>query len=129
MLEKIELFQMAKAMAAHAGTRQAIVSQNIANADTPGYQPRDITPFSDLVEKEAAQVAPRATRTGHLHGSASGAGLTIIEDGDGDRNPNENGVILEEEMLKAVAVKREHDRALAIYRSGLTILRASLGRS
>ena len=129
MLEKIELFQMAQAMAAHAGTRQAVVSQNIANADTPGFQPRDVTPFADLVGDEQGQIAPRATRAGHLHGSTSSASPAIIESRDGDKNPNENGVILEEEMLKAVEVKRQHDRALAIYRSGLTILRSSLGRS
>ena len=43
--------------------------------------------------------------------------------------PNGNSVSLETEMVDAVAAKRQSDRALAIYRSGLTILRASIGRS
>ena len=37
-------------------------------------------------------------------------------------------VSIEEEMLKAVEVTRQHDRALAIYKSSLSILRSSLGR-
>ena len=32
-------------------------------------------------------------------------------------------------MLKAVDVMRQHDRALAIYKSSLNILRTSLGRA
>jgi len=31
-------------------------------------------------------------------------------------------------MLRAVDVKRQHDRALAIYKSSLTVLRTAIGR-
>lgn len=128
MFEKLEIFRMAHAMASHAGTRQAVVAQNIANADTPGYKPRDVVPFADLMQGGAASAAPRATRAGHLHGGLENGPLRIAEATRETSNPNDNGVSLEEEMLNAVAVKRQHDRALAIYRSGLTILRSSLGR-
>ncbi len=47
---------------------------------------------------------------------------------EGERDPNGNSVSLETEMLNAVSAKRQHDRALAIYKSSLTVLRASLGR-
>ena len=128
MLDRIEVFRMAAAMASHAGTRQAVVAQNIANADTPGYQARDVRPFADLVRKDAAGFQTRATRSGHLHGPMSPLRPEIVMAEGAVANPNDNKVTLEDEMLKAVDVKRQHDRALAIYRSGLTILRASLGR-
>lgn len=127
MFEKIEIFRMAHAMASHAGTRQAVVAQNIANADTPGYKPRDVVPFADLVKADARDGGPRATRERHLHGRLETGTLRIAVVTRESANPNDNGVSLEEEMLSAVAVKRQHDRALAIYRSGLTILRSSLG--
>ena len=128
MFEKLDIFRMAHAMAAHAGTRQAVVAQNIANADTPGYRPRDVVPFADLVRDAGTGTGVRATRARHLHGAFATGPLRISEAARESANPNDNGVSLEEEMLNAVEVKRQHDRALAIYRSGLTILRSSLGR-
>ena len=46
----------------------------------------------------------------------------------GQTNPNGNGVSLEEQMLHAVDVKRQHDRALAIYKFSLGVLRSSIGQ-
>ncbi len=128
MLDKINLFTMASAMASHAGTRQSVIAQNIANADTPGYKARDVVPFSELVHDDGSSFRSRATRTGHLYGSSDPAAPEVVEKAAGVSNPNGNQVALEDEMLHAVEVKRQHDRALAIYRSGLTVLRTSLGR-
>lgn len=55
MLENINLFRMAASMAAHAGSRQAVIAQNIANADTPGYKARDVTAFADLVRNSSEE--------------------------------------------------------------------------
>jgi flagellar basal-body rod protein FlgB len=43
-------------------------------------------------------------------------------------DPNGNSVSVEQEILRSVDAKRQHDRAIAIYRSSLKILRSSLGR-
>jgi flagellar basal-body rod protein FlgB len=43
-------------------------------------------------------------------------------------SPNGNGVSLEQEMVKSVDARRQHDQALAIYKSALTIMRSTLGR-
>ncbi len=128
MFYDLNVFKTAYAMATHAGQRQAVISRNMANADTPGYQPRDIEAFRTAFEKTGGEVAMTATRAGHQNGD-SGAQhwAEYVADPSGD--PNGNGVSLEEEMLKAVDVKRQHDRALAIYRSSIGILRTSLGRS
>ena len=44
-------------------------------------------------------------------------------------DPNGNSVAIEDEILRSVDAKRQHDRALAIYRSSLNILRTSIGRA
>ncbi len=127
MFYDLNVFKTAYAMATHAGQRQAVIARNMANADTPGYQPRDIQSFKDAFETSGRNAAMMATRQGHLHGGTSAQGwaeFDAVPSGD----PNGNGVSLEEEMLKSVDVKRQHDRALAIYKSSMNILRASLGR-
>lgn len=129
MFADLNVFRLASAMAVHAGARQAVIAQNVANADTPGYAARDIRPFDEMVgQRDGVGQTMLATRPRHLNGTAS----THVDIRDiprtGDRDPNENNVSIEEEMLHAVSVKRQHDRAIAIYRSSLNILRMTLGR-
>lgn len=128
MFQNLSIFKMAHAMATHAGTRQAVVAQNVANADTPGYAARDITPFHDLVSSGPRVAGQVATRDGHLHGQMSGAQADVFNRDGALSDPNGNSVSLELEMLHSVATKRQHDRALAIYKSSMTILRTSLGK-
>ena len=128
MFEKLDIFRMSHAMATHAGARQALVAQNMANADTPGYGARDIAPFQEVYEARPGAAVPRATRAGHLMGQDMPPGLDPSEREAAQRDPNGNSVALETEMLNAVEVKRQHDRAIAIYRSSLNQLRTALGR-
>ena len=128
MFENLDIFRMSYAMARHAGARQAVVAQNMANADTPGYAARDIAAFAALYETSGRSAAPRATRPGHLLGSGGSTGPDPFTDDEATRDPNGNSVSLETEMLRAIDVQRQHDRAIAIYRSSLTVLRTALGR-
>jgi len=129
MFADLNVFKTAQAMAVHAGQRQAIVAQNVANADTPGYKARDIVPFRQLVTTESSSSGMHASRASHLNG-ASDRGFsweTITPASSSD--PNGNSVSIEREILRAVEIKRQHDRAIAIYKSSLSILRTSIGRA
>lgn len=127
MFEKIEIMSMAQAMARHAALRQNYVSQNIANADTPGYRARDISPFSETYSGNSA-LDMNVSRPGHLRDGHESSTLPRAHTSTQDMSPNGNSVSLETEMVKAVEVKRQHDQALAIYKSSMNVLRASIGR-
>ncbi len=127
MFTDLNVFKTAYAMATHAGQRQAVISRNMANADTPEYRSRDIEAFQTAFENTKAAMV--ATRSRHLNGDISGEQPWAEHVIDASGDPNGNGVSLEQEMLKAVEVKRQHDRAIAIYRSSIGILRSSLGRA
>ncbi|WP_282120922.1 FlgB family protein [Ruegeria atlantica] len=128
MFYDLNVFKTAYAMATHAGQRQSVIARNMANADTPGYQPRDIEAFQKAFESSGREVAMTATRAGHLNGVGGPKPWAEIE-ATPSGDPNGNGVSVEEEMLKGVEVKRQHDRALAIYKSSMNILRSSVGRA
>ena len=130
MYEKLEIFRTAISLAQHAGTRQAVIAQNIANADTPDYRARQVTDFATYAatDSQAAGVQ-KATRAGHLNGVQSAAKPEVDVIQSASHSPNGNGVSVEQEMVKAVEAKRHHDQALAVYKSSLNILRASIGRS
>lgn len=125
MFENLDVFQTAAAMARHAGQSQALISQNVANANTPGYVGRELPPFAALYAPTEAAASQRATRAGHLHGSTNAQEMAPV-DMRGSENPNGNTVSLEAEMLKAATAKSHHDRALAIYKSALDVLRTAV---
>jgi flagellar basal-body rod protein FlgB len=127
MFGKLEVTRMAQALAAHAGARQGVIAQNIAQADSPGYRARDLTPFEDTYRAGNQPDALFATRPGHIRLEAV-AGEAVVRQMPGAASPNGNTVSLETEMVKAVDVKQQHDMALSIYRSVSEIIRASLGR-
>ncbi len=126
MFEKLELFSMAQALARHGAARQALIAQNVANADTPGYRARDLGSFASTYESQQ-NLPMRTTRAKHLSGN-DGTALSkpIFAPRTGAASPNGNNVSIEQEMFASVDAKREHDRALAIYRSSLSILRTSI---
>lgn len=126
MFENLTAFRMSAAMAKHAGQTQAIVAQNVANADTPGYVARDLPAFRTVYAPRDAASTQRASRNGHLHGAMEGAAGTRAFEVKAQSSHNGNQVSLETEMLKSVGAKRQHDRALAIYKTALSVLRSSL---
>lgn len=128
MFENIDVFRIAHAMSKHAAARQTVIAQNMANTDTPGYAAKDVTPFQAQFESVSAQFVPRATRATHLSGMSNGQLFTVSERPGAETDPNGNSVSIESEMVFAIDTKRAHDRALAIYRSSLGILRQAIGR-
>jgi flagellar basal-body rod protein FlgB len=126
MFENLELTRMAQALAQHSGARMAVVAQNVAHADTPGYKAQDLPAFSEVFAADDG--AMRATRPGHL-AVASRAALPLAERAPGRESPNGNSVSLEGEMVKSVEARQNHDMALAIYRATSDVIRASLGRN
>ncbi len=124
MFENLDVFKMSAAMARHAGQRQAVIAQNIANADTPGFVARDIPPFAATYGGEA-DTGQKATRAVHLNGAVPGQDAPMMKM-PGEGAPNGNQVSLESEILNSVEAKRQHDRAIAIYKSALNVMRSAI---
>ncbi|MEX3017517.1 FlgB family protein [Gymnodinialimonas hymeniacidonis] len=117
MFDRLEIFQLAGGLARHSAARQAVVAQNIANADTPGYRARDVADFAETWRNMTAE-----NRLGH-----GDMPMRVLDAGT-PASPNGNTVSLEFEMLRGIEAQRAHDRALRVYGSAMTILRTSIGR-
>ena len=128
MFTNLNIFQTAHALAVHSGQRHVVIAQNVANADTPGYSARDVEPFSLTQQGNTGSATMVASRSAHLNGDPTGVAQYVVGERAGESDPNGNSVSVENELMMAVDARRHHDRALAIYKSSLNILRASLGR-
>ncbi len=103
-LDKISLFGIIKKRMAWLGQRHEVVAQNIANADTPDYQARDIQAFKfrDLVRKQGSSLRMATTENNHLKGvSKRATDFSVTKDRNPfETNPTGNSVVLEEQMAK-----------------------------
>ncbi len=124
-MSDLAILKMAEGLARHASGRHALVAQNIANADTPGYRARDLPPFEAAMRDE---YSARATRPTHLTGDARQVYAPRLDTAFGAESPNGNDVSLPEQLARASEAMGAQDRALTIYGKTLDILRLSLGR-
>jgi flagellar basal-body rod protein FlgB len=58
-----------------AGARHTVIAHNVANLETPGYQPRDVDPHAFQSALADAIEARRAGETGSRGGAHGGLGL------------------------------------------------------
>jgi flagellar basal-body rod protein FlgB len=101
----IYLFDLASMQARHLAVRQATIAGNVANANTPDYKARDVTPFAQVLARAGIEMAQ--TASAHVAGPASGTRVQETKDG-WDVLETASGVTLEQELLKAGTVAREH---------------------
>ena len=111
-------------------TRQKILAENVSNADTPGFQPRDLkAPAFDRAGRAAAgPLAMAQTAASHLAATSARAG----EDPTGARrfetSPSGNAVNLEDEMLKVSQNQSDFQFAASLYQKSLQMLRIAAGK-
>ena len=128
------LFQLLSARMGWLSQRQAVLAQNIANADTPDYRPRDLNgkDFQRLVKGHtgrSSRIAVARTDEGHLDGKASAKiGLAGREQRQVyEVSPDGNAVILEEQTAKAAQTALDHQLASNVYRKYIGMFRTALG--
>ncbi len=123
MFDGLDIFRLARGMAEHASVRQDVVSRNLAHADTPGYQQQDVASFADIVNATDA-----LNREGEVLPEYGSSGFRSQTVRSASTSPNGNSVSLETEIMKSAEIRQQHDMALSIYKSAMTVLRTTLGR-
>ncbi len=104
--------------------RQAVLTENVANAATPGFRAHELKP----IENEGSALAPAQTDGRHLSlSSSSGEMRSGVVDGF-ERTPDGNTVVLEEQMMKAAQNQMDHQMAAMLYQKSLGLLKAALGK-
>ncbi|MGG5807984.1 flagellar basal body rod protein FlgB [Falsiroseomonas sp. CW058] len=107
--------------------RQAVLAQNIANADTPGYRPRDLSPFRARLD-QVQQAALARSHAAHLAGRPGAAAGAREERRVPEAAPNGNAVSLDREAMRVAETDTAHALAMAVHRSFSGMFRMTLGR-
>lgn len=123
----IPLFSMLKQRLGYLTERQRLISQNVANADTPGYRPQDLKPFGMALHQAAAGQGadgPVRTHKTHLAGTARRPGPhRAVEGKDSEVTLDGNAVNLEDQMLKMGEARLQYDAAIGFYQKSMGLIR------
>ena len=110
--------------------RQRVLAENVANADTPGYQARDLAPpdFSRAVAVASLDLA--RTDPQHLFGQgASDSKFAPDSNGQFEVRPRGNSVTHEDEMMKVASNQMDFEAVTSIYTRSLALIKLAVGKS
>ena len=111
-MQPIQLFQLAARQADWLAVRQEVVASNIANASTPKYLSKDITPFSAVLDTTTTVQMARTNPNHMALSDLSDEDIAVKESELNDEigmQESGNSVSIAEELTKTGEIKRQHE--------------------
>lgn len=133
-LENIPLFKAMNAKMDYLNQRQRVIAQNVANADTAGYKPRDLTKvdfgsvLKDVNKSNHASVTLRTTNTAHLpmggdvKSSPERKSREIYEVA-----PSGNAVNMEEQLMNSDQTVMDYNMMTNLYQKQIGMIKIAIG--
>jgi flagellar basal-body rod protein FlgB len=128
-LANTAFFSVLRARLAQLSERQRLVAENIANASTPGYQPRDVDTagFEKTLANASSGNGLAMARTNPGHMAPGGAAqVHVVNAPDSETTIDGNAVVLEEQMARAADTRMAYETSLALYQKGLSLVRLAI---
>ena len=133
--QQLGLFQALGAKMNYLDQRQKVISQNIANANTPDYKPKDLekvdfeSALQGITGDTASSISPSMTSPLHMSANA----LPIADSKSRqlkntyDVMPTGNAVVMEEQMVRSTETQTDYQLMTAIYQKNISMMKAALG--
>jgi flagellar basal-body rod protein FlgB len=129
-LPDVPLFAMLRQRMSWLHQRQDVLSENVANADTPNYIARDLKPLDFEQALSGAATGPSLVTTNVRHIALTPSHSGKFEDHetpDQESSPNGNSVALEAEMVKVSDTQAQFQAAANIYAKAMTMMKEAIG--
>jgi flagellar basal-body rod protein FlgB len=123
----IPLFSMLRTRMQWHQERQRLLAENVANAETPRFQPRDLAPANAARPTPAALDLVRTSPV-HLASSADTARFQLTRRNGFEIVPTGNAVNLEDQMLKVADNQMDFQTVTTLYSRGLGLIKTALGK-
>lgn len=131
--QSIPIFKAMGAKMEFLNQRQGVLAHNIANADTPGYRPRDLVDvdFGRVLQDVVKDNRVRLNSTDNSHMPQPNE----VPDAKNKKQrmtyevaPAENAVIIEEQMIKAGRNTADYNLMSNLYAKHVNMMRIALGQ-
>lgn len=110
-MNPIQLFSLASRQADWLSIRQEVVAGNIANANTPQFRARDITPFEVVLDTTRSTAMAR-THPSHISATEGSDDVEVDEAELNDEigiQESGNSVSIATELTKTGEIKRQYE--------------------
>ena len=117
-MQPIQLFSLASRQAEWLSARQEVVAGNIANANTPNFKSKDVTPFEAVLDQTHTPMA----RTNPLHFASNDLSEDVdIKEADLNNEigvqESGNTVSLSQELSRTGEIKRQYELSTGLVKS------------
>jgi flagellar basal-body rod protein FlgB len=130
MEDKFNIFAVIGKRMDWLSQRQRVLADNVANADTPNYQPHDLKPgeFERALRSRSPDVIPRTTHAAHIRGTAANGGPASIvrQSNTWETSPSGNAVVIEEQLIKVSKTQSDYQTMVNLYRKHMDMFRTAL---
>ncbi|MCP5361414.1 MAG: flagellar basal body rod protein FlgB [Hyphomicrobiales bacterium] len=126
----IKMMAMVHDRMRYLSARQTVLAENIANVDTPGYQPKDVQAptFKEMARHAAGGLALNVTQPGHMIPGQTKAGIHRQTQGQlFEIKPDKNAVNLEEQAMRMAQNQLDYQTTTSLYRKMTDMFRTALG--
>ena len=125
---ELPLFAMLRSRLGYLNERQRLISENVANGNSKGFTPKDLTPFTFQAQVAQTSVTAAVTQPGHIMpagaaGSNGGGRFKAKLSPDSEKSLDGNSVVLEEQMQEMSDSRMNYDAAVTFYQKSLNLVR------
>lgn len=135
---KMPLFALMTQRMDWLAKRQEVLAQNVANADTPGYKPKEVRKqeFEKILRQQpgSPKIAPvrnlTVTDANHIQHRTRVADPAVYEPkvAKEDIKASGNAVILEDQLMQVGKTSMDYQMTTRLYRRTVNMIRIAIGR-
>lgn len=129
-MTNLAVFRMTTGKMSWLTERQRVLSQNVANSDTPRYQPRDLkaVDFREMVRRNNNSGISR-THQMHIKIGAESQKYEIEKiKNPYETSPDGNSVVLEQQLIKVAKTTADYELMTNLYRKHVSMFKIALGK-
>lgn len=137
---KMPLFTLMSQRMNWLAKRQEVLAHNVANADTPGYKPKEVKKqdFANILRRQqpgSLKIVPvrglTVTHPGHIQQRTRIPDLAVYEPkvAKEDIKASGNAVILEDQLMQVGKTALDYQLTTRLYRRTVKMIRIAIGRA
>ena len=125
---RIGLFELAQKRLEWTAQRQSVLATNIANANTPAFQARDVKSFAEVLSGNGSLGTTR-TQPAHLAGTIPSGVASLAKDAQKARAIDGNSVALDQQLTKVADTETTQSLVTTIWKKYVGMFSMALGHS
>jgi flagellar basal-body rod protein FlgB len=129
-ISDVPIFSMLRTRMQWHQERQKVLAENVSNADTPKFRPKDLAPLDFGPQARPGggqQLALALTSPAHLSGPNAAAQFGTTRPVY-DVRPAGNAVNLEDQMMKVANNQMDYQAATSLYSRSMGLFRVAMGK-